>query len=205
MKRWMLWMAVALVGVAAVSCGGSTKLSEIWADPTYTPTTVNKVLVVGLGESPRRVLGFEDIMSKQFMTRKVEVIKGSSVMANDAKDVDGFKNIVRASGADLVSISRLVDVATETIVHPGTTAYVPVGGYYGMGPYWTSSYMAVNDPGYISESKTYKVETNVYDVKSEKLIWSGLSETTDPTDFQEGVTQLSYAVVGDLAKRKILP
>jgi hypothetical protein len=205
MMRWRMLIAIALVGMLAVSCGGGTKLAESWADPTYTPTAVSKILVVGLGESPRRVITFEDIMGKQFATRKIEVVKGSALMANDAKDVEAFKNIVRGSGADLVTISRLVDVATETIVHPGTTAYVPVGGYYGMGPYWTSSYMAVNDPGYISESKIYKVETNVYDVKTEKLIWSGLSATTDPSDYQEGVTSLAMVVVGDLVQRKIVP
>jgi hypothetical protein len=205
MMRWRLLIAVALVGTLAVSCGGSTKLAESWSDPTYTATSVSKILVVGLGESPRRVITFEDVMGKQFATRKVEVIKGSSLMTNDAKDVESFKNIVRGSGADLVTISRLVDVASETIVHPGTTAYVPVGGYYGMGPYWSSSYMAVNEPGYVSESKTYKVETNVYDVKSEKLVWSGLSDTTDPTDFQEALMQISAVVVGDLVQRKIVP
>ena len=205
MRQWTTAIVIALIGVVMVSCGGTTKLSEIWADPTYTGTPASKVMVVGIGESPRRVISFEDVMARQFATRKIEVIKGSSLMASDAKDVEAFKTIVRGSGAELVTITRLVDVNTETIVHPGTTAYVPVGGYYGMGPYWTSSYMAVNDPGYISESKIYKVETNVYDVKSEKLIWSGLSETTDPTDFQEAINSIALVVVGDLVQKKMVP
>ena len=178
---------------------------ETWADPTYTPTVASHVMVVGLGENTRRVSSFEDIIASHFAARKVTVSKGSTSGAVGTADVENFKKAVIGSGAEIVTITRLVDVASETIYHPGTTAYVPAAGYYGMGAYYHSSYMMVSDPGYVSESKIYKVETNVYDVKTEKLIWSGLSHTTDPSNFQEAAASIAQLVVGEMIKMKIIP
>ena len=144
-------------------------------------------------------------MSSHFAARKVTVSKGSTSGATASADIETFKKAIIASGAQIVTISRLVDVASETVYHPGTTAYIPAAGYYGMGAYYHSSYMMVSDPGYVSESKIYKVETNVYDVKTEKLIWSGLSDTTDPSNYQEAIASIAVLVVGEMVKMKIVP
>jgi hypothetical protein len=204
MTRSRLAGAFALLAMVAVSCAAPTRLAESWIDPAYTPKPVAKVMVVGLGESQRRVTVFEDAMGRQFEARKVQVIKGQP-LTKTAGDVEAFKAMVKESGAELVSISRLVDIADEQIYHPGGTAYVPMTGYYGMGPYYRSAYVTVSDPGYVTTSKVYKVETNVYDVATEKLVWSGLSETTDPDKFEEAVVEIAVVVVQDLVARKILP
>lgn len=204
-RMFILGSALALLGLMAVSCGGPSQMVETWADPTYTPQIATNVMVVGLGENQRRVSSFEDIMASHFAARKVTVEKGSVSGATGSADIEGFKRAVIASGAQIVTVTRLVDVASETVYHPGTTAYVPAAGYYGMGAYYHSSYMMVSDPGYVSESKIYKVETNVYDVKTEKLIWSGLSHTTDPSNFQEAVNSIAELVVGEMIKMKIVP
>jgi hypothetical protein len=205
MKRWVMGGAVALLGLLALSCSGTSKLTESWADPTYTPKPVSKFMIVGLGESSRRIMLFEDYMARQFATRKgLEVIKGSSVKATESGDVEAFKNVVRGSGADLVSITRLIGVDEETAYVPGSTAYVPTTGYYGMGPYYGSTYAMVNEPGYAVNYKIYKLETNVYDVKTEKLIWSGLSHTTDPADLEQAISSMAMVVVNDLVARKII-
>ncbi len=205
MMRLKTACSVLLLGMFLASCGGSTKLVETWAEPTYQPKPAPKVMIVGLGENPRRVTVFEDIFSGYFTARKIEILKGSALQATNVPDVEAFKKIVHDSGADLCVITKLVDITDETIYHPGTTSYVPTTGYYGMGYYYQSSYVMVNDPGYISTSKVYKVETNVYDVATEKLIWSGLSQTTDPADLEDGVNSFAAVVVGDLVMRKIIP
>jgi len=203
-RRSKLAVACTMLALVAVSCGAPTHLAESWSNPAYAPKPVKKVMVVGLGESQRRVIVFEDAMASQFTARKLEAIKGSTI-TKTAGDLESFKEAVRQSGADLVAISRLVDVTDETVYHPGGTAYMPMTGYYGMGPYYSSAYVAVNDPGYVTTSKVYKVETNVYDVASEKLVWSGLSHTTDPSNLEQTVNEIAAVVIEDLVARKIVP
>ncbi|HXJ68303.1 MAG TPA: hypothetical protein VNM39_05320, partial [Verrucomicrobiae bacterium] len=49
------------------------------------------------------------------------------------------------------------------------------GGWYG---YYSMGYSYMTSPGYVEENKVYRLETNLYDAKGDKLIWSGLTETT---------------------------
>jgi hypothetical protein len=204
-KRLQTLSVMALLGLALASCGGSTQMIDSWAEPTYAAKPTPKVMVVALGENELRVKRFEDIFAGYFTARKLEVVKGNELKAINVPDVEAFKKIVHDSGADLCVITKLVDIANETVYHPGTTTYVPHTGYYGMGYYYSSSYVMVSDPGYISTSKVYKVETNVYDVATEKLVWSGLSKTTDPADFEDGANSFAAVVVGDMVVRKIIP
>ena len=52
------------------------------------------------------------------------------------------------------------------------------GGYYGYG--WNSVY----DPGYLRTDTIVRVETLVYDLKADKLLWAGMSESTNPSAVQ---------------------
>jgi hypothetical protein len=63
---------------------------------------------------------------------------------------------------------RLVGMTTE-VTPTGTDFY----GYWG---YWGTAY----DPVYYTTQQVYSVETTVYSVKSDKLIWMGRSQTVDP-------------------------
>lgn len=59
--------------------------------------------------------------------------------------------------------------------------------------YYSSSYAMVSDPGYYATYKIYKVENNVCDVSTAKLIWTGHSETTDPVNPEDGINSLGTA------------
>ena len=93
---------------------------------------------------------------------------------------------IRETGCDAVFTSALVDVKSETRYVPGTTnyAYTPYGGYgyYGSfgGYYGHSAY--VYEPGYYTEDQTYFIESNLYDVKTEEIVWSVQSEAYNPTN-----------------------
>lgn len=205
MQRARVWGAMAVLGMLAASCAGPTVLVDTWLDPAYKRHPVHKVMVVGLGENPARINSFESIMGSRFESRKLAVVRGSTLRMNDTGDLEVFKQNVRDSGADLVSITRLIGISNESQYTPASSYYVPTAGYYGMGSYYHSSFVVAQDPGYVTEYKVYKVETNVYDVQTEKLVWSGVSHTTDPADFQEGASSLAVTVVDELVRNKVIP
>jgi len=199
--RWALLPALALL---AASCGTSTQMTESWREPSYQPQPVSKVMVIGIGENPLRVKVFEDIMGQKFAARKLAVVQGSSVIPKDSVDMETLKQLVRDTGSDLAVTSRLLGVDKETQYVPGSTYYVPGPSYYGMYSYYSSSYAMVHDPGYITTYKVYKVESNVYDVRTAKLIWTGHSETTDPVNPEDGINSLGTAVINELVRMKII-
>jgi hypothetical protein len=49
------------------------------------------------------------------------------------------------------------------------------------------------DPGYYTTEKTYSMEGNLFDVESEKLIWSVQTESYNPENiskFSKGITEV---------------
>jgi hypothetical protein len=62
----------------------------------------------------------------------------------------------------------------------------------------------MNTPGYYQENKVYKLETNVYDVKSEKLVWNGLTETVNPETAQDAANSIINVIVMDMIDHKII-
>ena len=119
-------------------------------------------------------------------------------------DTASIKDAVRKTSADLVAVTRLLAVDKEQEYVPGSTYYAPAPGYYGYSNYYMSSYAVVSTPGYIQENTIVKLETNFYDIKTEKLVWSGLTHTVNPQSAQEVATSVAGTIVDDLVQKKII-
>ena len=68
------------------------------------------------------------------------------------------------------------------------------GGYYGYG--WGGAWGA-----YEVRTDTYvSVETLIYDLRQNKLVWAGQSKTMNPSEVDRFVNELAKAVSGELQK-----
>jgi hypothetical protein len=97
----------------------------------------------------------------------------------------------------------LVDKTSETRYVPGTATYMPYGSYgYGWGGYYGYG-MSTYNPGYYTTDKTYFVESHIFDVESEKMIWSAQSEAYNPSSIskfsRDYTTVLADRISKDLA------
>jgi len=79
-----------------------------------------------------------------------------------------------------------------------TTSYSTLWGYYGYG--WTSVY----NPGGTREDTTLVVETLVYSVPLDKLLWAGVSTTTNPKEAPVFIKQLVDAAVKEMKKQHLV-
>ena len=205
MNRLKLVLLSALVATVAVSCGTSSSLVQRWSEPSYVGKKNPKMFIVALAQNERNMKTWEDAFSQQLKIAKAQAIPASTVMAFGATmDSTTFKQNVHASGADLLSVSRLVDVEKEQVYVPGSTYYTPAPAYYGYYGYYYNSWGAVSTPGYYETQSVYRLETNVYDVATEKLIWSGLTETVDPSTAADACNSVIAVVIDDMLQRKIL-
>ncbi len=175
-----------------VACGPTTKITKSWTDPSFTPAVAQsfkKILVMGLlkDESSRRIA--EDKMVKAF--KSVTAVPSYSYL----QPVDTIESVVddrlKKDGFDGVVIMRLADVDKSVSYVPGTG----YGGWYG---YRYSS------PGYYQEDKTFYVETNIYSLPSNKLLWSGTTESLNPDKLDRVVDDIISALRGQLQKEKLI-
>jgi hypothetical protein len=76
------------------------------------------------------------------------------------------------------------------------------GGYYGYG--MSLSFSTGSSEPTVSEKTTVYVETLVYSLKQNKLVWGGRSKTVDPDTLTELIQTLSKAKVRELKREKLV-
>ena len=176
------------------SCA-TTKLTSLWRDETYRDHP-QKILVIGLLKTPgnRRIL--EDEMVRQLKARGPDAVASYTVFP---EQVQANKETITAKmneiGADAVLISRLMDKKSVTTYVPGSPS--PTG--YGWHGYYSYN------PGYVVQDEYAVVQTNLYDLKTDKLIWTAATETWITGDYSDSLIREYTEVIGDsLARQKVI-
>ena len=163
-------------------------MTKNWVYPEYGPLQFDKILVLVLVQDPLvRQRGEEELVRQ---IRKAEAIASYTVMPTQQLDENQFKQAVVDSGADAIIVMRPVSDEQEIRYVPGSypMAYNTYWGYYG----W--AYPVVYSPGYYQNDRIVGVETNIYDTSDGKLVWSGVSQTTNPKDAEKLVADTAKAV-----------
>lgn len=207
MQKWTLVIAVILAG-ATLANAKSTKLVASWKNPQYSGPTFHRILVIGMSAKPGVRADFEDVLAKLVARDGVEAIPGNTILLRPEGtklDLGYLKTQVKEFKIDAVIVSRLVKVDKNVTYIPGQ-AYVPYpyyGSFYG---YYGAVYPVVYSPDYLREDTTVRVETNVYAVRGTdgELVWTGVSDTFNPSSADKVIDGLSKLVVKELQKAAIL-
>lgn len=182
----------ALVGTALLlqACS-ATQVTSVWVDPEYRGNTIDNVFVVGVAKDGglRRI--FEDEFVALFRERGINATASYRMLPD--KDLHNEKKLdssVQKSGSDFLLMTRVIDIRRDTQYVPPEYVYVPPPHYYrGWYRYYSDAYMV--SPGYTMEYKTAVLETTIYDVKADTLLWTARSDT--PVDGRVGPRTRDFA------------
>lgn len=196
MKRIFLF---AFVAALLAACATPTRLTNTWRDSTYAGAPFRHVLVMGFGSdgATRRV--FEDEFVKSLQTTGVTATASYTLESGVSEtDIDKVRELVKRSGADGVLTTRLVGLDKHTGVMPGQMMVVPTVGYRrGLYGYYSSAVVMQSPPtAYSYEILT--LETNLWHVIGEHLVWSGTTETFAPENTKKTTQELAQVVVKTL-------
>jgi hypothetical protein len=92
---------------------------------------------------------------------------------------------------------RPVSMGKRTVYTPPvwtSTYYSSLWGYYGYG--WGAMY----DPGSIRQDMVVAIETLIYSVPKNALLWAGSSETTNPKDSRKLLADLVKEAAKEMKK-----
>lgn len=200
MRRLVLaaFAALLLTGCA------STKLVSKWRDPATTQVQFTKVLAVVMTPEKLTRRSGEDslvrILGPGRATPSYTVFPGEKPPEQEAAKAQLVKD-----GFDGVVILRPVDSRTEVHYVPGSVSYMPTyGSLWGPG-YWGYGWGAVYDPGYVTQNTIVRVETVLYDLKQDKLIWASQTDTTNPAGLQEMIAEIAKATAFAVKKEGLIP
>ena len=212
MKRWTSarLAAAAIAAAALTSCAASTELTSSWADPAAAGHTFKKIVVVGVTNKAPIRREYEDAWTRELAARGIEAMPSYNFSSPDAKlDKDAAMAKLGEIGADAVLVTRLVDKESYNTYYPPSYSTVAApspyyGGWYG---YYSMGYTTMSSPGYVEQNQVYRVETNLYNMTTDKLTWSGLTESTlssgqAPTS---EITPVIAMIANDMQKKKVLP
>jgi hypothetical protein len=194
MKKLIILGCISLF---MLSCG-STSIEKSWHEPgtTISNSAENKTFVIAMvkDETSRRII--EDILVQRLnKNAEVSYTAISLAMLKNA-NVNELDEELRKGKFTHVLMMRLADINKETSYVEGTTSvyYGGYGRYYGYGAGFYST------PGYYTTDKNYFVETTIFSVKQDKLIWSSTSKTVNPTNIDKTVNEIADVVAERMRK-----
>jgi hypothetical protein len=186
-----------IVVVLFASCDTTAHIEKSWRDPEVSVdmSKLNKVLVVALLKDETNRHATEDQL--------VSMLKGKGVASYNylTKDIgeekeEAIKQKVKEEGFDGAIIMCLADVDKDVKYVPGTYSTYPP--YYGrFWRYYWNSWNNYYQPGHYETTKKFTVETNVYSLSRDKLIWTGLTSSVDP----QNTEKLMHAVAQEVYKK----
>jgi PBP1b-binding outer membrane lipoprotein LpoB len=176
-----------------ISCAG-TEVTQKQVDDAYKEKPVSDILVIAITGNEHNRRSFE----KKFVAHLKSV--GVDAVASEESipmppDLDLKKetilNAVNQYKNDAVIITQLIGKEARDVYNRGGVTRM---GYF--------SYS--RNPGYSSTSTTVRLETNLYDAKTGKLIWSGVSKTLSKDSTDRIMNDVIKAVITQLKQNKLI-
>ena len=191
----IFFMAVMLNACA------STKVSESWVDERYQGNPVSDILVIAVTDEKTIRRAFETKFVRRLTAVGVDAVSSANAIStNELMKLDK-PAVLRATAkynCDSVLITRLMGVDEKTVYHR-PAHYGGYSGYYGH----YHGYM--HSSSYQTSQTFYRLETVLYDVKTEKPIWSLLSRTWDRDSERQIIDEVIDVAIKDMRKKKVIP
>jgi hypothetical protein len=195
----LLFLFPVIIALFLVSACATTAKMNVWKDQTYEGP-VKKVLVMGLSQKKGIRLFFENEFVRQLRERGSDAVAGNTILPYEQPmDKDFIVTKAKESGADTVLVARSLGREMQRTYVPGQAYGVP--GYYSR---WGSYYGNAYSPGYVVEDEYVYVETNLYDIATEKLIWSAQSATIIIADDYDLIRSFIKNMIDKLSSDKLV-
>jgi hypothetical protein len=149
--------------------------------------------------------GAEDALAREITARGAVGVATHTVVPNEViQDKDKAKEFLEKAGVVGVVAMRVVGKDKEINSGPGTYWGAPYyASFWGPG-YWGWGWGGVYRPGYLRTDTIVTVETLVYSLPQDKLVWAGQSETTNPSRVGPFIQELTAKAAAELKKQGLI-
>jgi hypothetical protein len=190
--RELLGIVLLAVGVPACT---NTTFTSTWKDPGIRRGELQgkrvAAFVRSASELSRR--GAEDALARELASHGVVAVPGYRVVSEPSGDVRTLRARLGAAGVDAAVMMRVI----------GRRQEVTVDGPY-VSRYDARDYPFLADRSYLWIDDVVSVETQVYDVGRDKLLWVAVSETVDPGKMDAMVRKIMAKASHHMRKEELL-
>jgi len=187
----------------------STMLVESWSDKTYQGPKLKKILVIGVIKKENRRRSFENEFVKLITNNARTAIASHTVLGNLEKNAnkESVLAAIEKTGADGVIIVTTRGIVQQQRITPVSVDYIPnagggagYGGYGGMYDYYNASHSYVFNQGNTVSENILKVDTKLFNAATEKMLWSGKTESLNPKSATRLIAEYKRRVIRDIRK-----
>lgn len=198
---------LALLASAALASNAlaGPKFTSTWKSPEAAGVTFAGSKVAALIINPDdnlRVSGEEALVRELAAVGITQGVASYRIVPKEElRDPEKAKGWYERSGVQGVVAMRLVSSGTRTQWTPSVWTspyYSSFWGYYGYG--WGSVY----DPGYTWTDTVIVIETLVFSVPQNKLLWAGVTESTNPKDAGRLIKEVVTGTVKEMTKQGLI-
>lgn len=162
------------------------------------------VLVMSSDAAQRR--SAEVYMANDLTNRGAQGLPSYTLIGLENPDVDYARRRFKEVGVDGVIVLRLVGHEQRVTVDPGGysgSPYRSFGSYYSSyyAPYVTT--MTYTPPSVRTDTEV-SIETLIYSLKSDQLIWASTSRTSNPAGLSGLIDEVADAVAKEVVKQGLV-
>ncbi len=189
------------------SCGPSVKLTASWSDPKTAPRHVSKILVLSIGKDLQKRKMAEDNIKAELQNKGFNAATSLDEFGPDlAKTYDSAatRQILLGRQFDASITVRVLNVHESERWVPGTVYYSPVGFYRGFYGYYYRVFGYYAEPAYTVTDVEVLLESNLYDLSTGDLLWSGQSRAFDRNPTPAMASRYAKNIIEDILKKGVI-
>ena len=180
-----------------------TTLDSVWKDPNYQGVKFKKVLVVGVAKNQTNRRLFEDKFAAELKTYGTDAISSYTIIPSvDKLDKATVESKVETLELDAILVTKVVNLKEERTYSRGSYPLRYQRGWHGEYSRGYNEY--TQGRGSYYEYKVVSLETNIYDVQTDKLIWSGWSDTVLEDSVESAIVSLIKVITKSLSDNQLL-
>jgi hypothetical protein len=199
-------IATLLILAAAASVAAAPKFESVWKSPEVSKLNFagKKIAALVITDDQSLQISGEEALAKELSARKVNGVTTYRIMPREEMlSAERAKPWFERAGIQGVVALRPVSYQAAQRRPPVVWSSYEQSfyGYYGMG--WGGnvgvSFSLSKDPASVV------VETLVFNLEPERLVWAATSETKNPKNVQQVVGDLIEEVVKEMRDMKLVP
>jgi hypothetical protein len=203
LSRWLPPCAAALLVLAACS---TTTFTSTWKAPGAEGIAPagKTIAALVIASDPATRKSAEVYLANDLTIRGARAVAAYTLLGTDHGNGDYARSRLREAGVDGVVVMRPVSKDQRVTYTPGVTSstfgsyYGGFGSYYGYG--WRTTVSAPS----VRTDTVVAVETLIYSLRDDKLLWAGTSHTTNPDNLSQLVTEVADAVARQAASQGLI-
>lgn len=179
---------ILFLALCMSACGGSTtRFEQMWRAPN---AGAQKVVTLYESQDGAMRRTIEDKLARELSGRHIVAVPAHTLLGSgDLRDHDAARKTLIDHGFDGVVVVRLIG----TEMYPGDRSTMATWGAS-----WPTSY-----EDYVFDSPVVRLETTLYSLHDDTMLWSARSRTADAQSTNEVIDQVTSLVAATLQRQGV--